>query len=365
MALTIPSPQPTSQSPPFQLRRLPQDHYIDALRWLPQLSALHRHILLATFDSDTSSSSLQILTYTPSTPNSQPPNLPLQSSYPTSSRITSLKTLLTPQSPKPLIAASTISGSLLFLTADSVNGSLDFGFSVTEKGFHRGPISGIDASENGSLSVGEDGRINLVRIGNGEGGSFQRVFDSNGLVSYSAVKWASPFEFVTGGLGYSLHWWDQRRPGGPVSQFKGNWSSGATSGIVHSIDIHPSRKHTCLAGGSSGTVFAWDLRWQQQPIILSRAGTTDAYSPSESEVWEVQYDNYTHSSNTRNFSSSRVLPAMICSEDGILAVIEQNEVPMELLAEPCAVNSFDIDKQNPSDVICSLEWESIAILTRS
>lgn len=72
-------------------------------------------------------------------------------------------------------------------------------------------------------------------------------------------------------------------------------------------------------------MFAWDLRWQQQPIILSGNGTdVQAHSLSESEVWEVQYDNYTHSSSMFNFSSSRILPAMICSEDGILAVIEQS-----------------------------------------
>ncbi|GMP35964.1 hypothetical protein CsSME_00008220 [Camellia sinensis var. sinensis] len=50
-------------------------------------------------------------------------------------------------------------------------------------------------------------------------------------------------------------------------------------------------------------------------------------------------------------STSWVLPVMICSEDGILAVVEQGEEPIELLAEPCAINSFDIDRQNPS-VMC-------------
>lgn len=105
------------------------------------------------------------------------------------------------------------------------NKSLDFEFLVTEKGLHSGPVSGIDLSENGHecVCVGKDGRINLVSVGNGERGSYKRVFDSNGLVSYTAVKWASPAEFVTGGLEYGLHWWDQRRPGGPVSQFKANW----------------------------------------------------------------------------------------------------------------------------------------------
>lgn len=79
------------------------------------------------------------------------------------------------------------------------------------------------------------------------------------------------------------------------------------------------------AGGSLGTVFAWDLRWQQQPIVLagSAAGAeavdTTVQSISESEVWEVQYDRCIKS----NASSTRILPAMICSEDGILAVAEQ------------------------------------------
>ncbi|XP_015080851.1 nuclear pore complex protein NUP43 [Solanum pennellii] len=354
----------TSSSQNLQVHRFPQDYYIDSLRWLPQLSAFHRHIILAAFDSESSTSSLQILNSSNSSSN--PPELTFQSSLTTPSRITSLTTSHNPN--KPLIAASTFSGSLLLYTADLVNGSLEFVDSVAEKGFHLGRINGIDVSENGSefVSVGEDGRINWVSFVGG-GLSTRKVFDSNGLVSYGAVKWASPVEFVSGGLGFGLQWWDQRRPGGPVSQFKANWTRGTTSGIVHSIDIHPSRKHTCLAGGSSGTVFAWDLRWQQQPIMLSGVGTSDlsALSPSESDVWEVQYDNYTTSSNYRNMSESRVLPAMICSEDGILAVIEQGEEPVELLAEPCAINSFDIDRQNPSEIVCSLEWESIAILTRS
>lgn len=233
-------------------------------------------------------------------------------------------------------------------------------------GFHAGAIAAVDWREDGieCVTVGEDGRVNLVNVGGGgrDGLAYRRVFDGNGLVGYTAVKWASPSEFVTGGYGFGLQWWDQRKPGAAVTTFKGNWSKGKISGIVHSVDIHPSRKHTCLAGGSSGTVFVWDLRWQQHPILLSGAGNEgDSIHPlSESEVWEVQYDLYTKSS----ISSSKVLPAMICSEDGILAVVEQGEQPAELLAEPCAINSFDIDRHNPSDVICSLEWESVAILRR-
>ncbi|CAA0814689.1 Nuclear pore complex protein NUP43 [Striga hermonthica] len=361
MAL-IPCPDPSAP----QIHKLPQYTYIDALRWLPHLSTFTRHILLATYDADTSTPSLQTFAFSPS---ENAPSLTPQASATASSRIASLKISPSPLTPsKPLVAAATFSGTVLFYSADLINGSLDCEFSVPEKGFHSGAVSGIDLNENGSecVSVGEDGRVNLVNLSSK--GGFKRVFDSNGLVSYSAVKWASPVEFVTGAFGFGLHWWDQRKSGGPVATFNNNWTRGSASGIVHSIDIHPSRKHTCLAGGSSGVVFAWDTRWPKQPVLLSGVGFSDTNANSivESDVWEVQYDNYTHSSKIVNSSSSssRILPAMICSEDGILAVIEQGEEPIELLAEPCAINSFDIDRQNPSDVICSLEWESIAILTR-
>ncbi|KAK8500132.1 hypothetical protein V6N13_076377 [Hibiscus sabdariffa] len=353
---------------PSRVHRIPQSKYIDAVRWLSPVSALDRFAAVAYYDTDTNSPSIEIICVDPN-PQGSSPTLTPQSSWTPPSRISSLKTAHSTH--QPILAAATFSGSIHILAPDLINGgTVESEATVSELGFHSGPVSAVDLREGGTecVSVGEDGRVNLVSfVGDSSNLNYRRIFDANGLVGYTAVKWASPSEFATGGYGFGLQWWDQRRPGGPVSQFKGNWCQGKTSGIVHSIDIHPSRKHTCLAGGSSGTVFAWDLRAQQQPIVLSGAGTGEAPISllSESEVWEVQYDCYTRSSNIGNITSTRILPIMICSEDGILAVIEQGEEPLELLAEPCAINSFDIDQQNPSDVICSLEWESIAILTRS
>ncbi|XP_010268503.1 PREDICTED: nuclear pore complex protein NUP43 [Nelumbo nucifera] len=344
----------------LQIHRISQPKYIDALRWLSPLSAFERFAVLALHDSDSDVSSIEIQALN----RSNPSNLHLQSSWASPARISTLRVSQIPQ--KPLVAASTYMGSLHFLFTDPVDASLESELSLAEKSFHAGPISGIDLQGTGSecVSVGEDGRVNLVTIGDSKL-NYRRVFDSHGLVSYTAAKWASPAEFATGGLGFSLQYWDQRKPGGAVSQFKGNWGRGNMSEIVHSIDIHPSRKHILLAGGSSGTVFAWDLRWQKQPVLLSGIvpGET-VVSPSESEVWEVQFDCYMQSATIGNISSGQILPVMMCSEDGILAVIKQGEQPMEILAEPCAINSFDIDKQNPSDLLCSLEWESIVILSR-
>ncbi|GAU20933.1 hypothetical protein TSUD_200820 [Trifolium subterraneum] len=328
-----------------QIHRFHQYKYIDAVRWLPVLSAFNRFAVLATSDFDSNLSSIEIHSFKPN-----PLSFEFQSSWTSPSPISSLKSSQFLQN--SIIAATTSSGSLHFLFADSTDATLQSKVSIPEDELHSVSETCIDLMDGGveCVTVGDDGKVNLVTVGNSNL-NYRRLFDSGGLVSYTAVKWASPVEFATGGYGFGLH-----------------WDKNLNSGIVHSIDIHPSRKHTCLAGGSLGTVLAWDLRWQQQPIILSgtgagagdEAGNSAVQSISESEVWEVQYDRCIKS----NTSSTRILPAMICSEDGILGVIEQGEEPIELLAEPCAINSFDIDQHNPLDVICSLEWESVAILTR-
>ncbi|KAL5980335.1 hypothetical protein ACLOJK_028243 [Asimina triloba] len=192
---------------------------------------------------------------------------------------------------------------------------------------------------------------------------------------------------------------------------------------------------TWNVGGSSGTVFAWDLRWQHQPILLSGVGLDEGIqAASESEVWEVQYDSFMQSSNAGTSASTRILPVMMCSEDGILAVLGQvsqqmvfgptikargmilaycgvtspaifepsmgsfpflclsgssllvilaggtgsftlcwgtkdgpitsfleGEETLEVLAEPCAINGFDIDPQNPSGQTARREQHRLAI----
>ncbi|CAN7119717.1 unnamed protein product, partial [Brassica rapa subsp. narinosa] len=329
----------------LQVHRLPQSKYVDGVRWLPQASALNRFFAAAYHDPDSESSSIEIQSLDPN-PNNSPSVVSL-SSWTSPSRVSSLE-VVGGGSFKPMVSAATSSGSVHVLMVDLVEGGV-IGEVYAAEGemFHVGRVEGVDWREGGEcVTVGDDGRVNVVTVVNGgEGLRYRRVFDGNGLVGYRAVKWASPSEFVTGGYGFGLQLWDQRKSGEAVSQLKGSWFQGKTSAVVHSIDIHPSRKHTCIAGGSSGTVFAWDLRWPKQPIVLSGVGASEGINNplSESEVWEVQYDSYTKS----NISSSRILPVMTCSEDGILGVIEQGEEPLELLAEPCAINSFDIDRQNP------------------
>ena len=56
------------------------------------------------------------------------------------------------------------------------------------------------------MTIGEDRRVNLVRV-TGSKLSCCWVFDSDGLVSYTAAKFVSPVEFAIRGYGLSLQWW--------------------------------------------------------------------------------------------------------------------------------------------------------------
>lgn len=124
-----------------------------------------------------------------------------------------------------MAALSTFAGSVHFLLIDPIEGSVNLELSTDEdQPLHNGSVSVVDLQAGGHkcLSVGEDGRMNLVSVSEGRLDS-QKIHDNRGLVSYTAVKWGSQAEFATGGFGFGLQWWDQRKPGGFVCQLKGNW----------------------------------------------------------------------------------------------------------------------------------------------
>lgn len=56
--------------------------------------------------------------------------------------------------------------------------------------------------------------------------------------------------------------------------------------------------------------------------MLSGCGANDS-TPALSEVWKVQYDNYVQIPKA---GSAKVLPVLMCSEDGILALLEQGNL---------------------------------------
>ncbi|KAK9017115.1 hypothetical protein V6N11_079600 [Hibiscus sabdariffa] len=204
-----------------RVHRIPQSKYIDAVRWLSPVSGLDRFAAVAYYDTDTNSPSIEIICVDPN-PQGSSPTLTPQFSWTPPSRISSLKTAHSTQ--QPIVAAATFSGSIHILASDLINGgAVESEATVSELGFHSGPVSAVDLREGGTecVSVGEDGRVNLVSfVRDSSKLSYRRIFDANGLVGYTAVKWASPSEFATGGYGFGLQWWDQRRPGGPIHSLR-------------------------------------------------------------------------------------------------------------------------------------------------
>jgi len=214
----------------FQVHRIPQSKYVDGVRWLPQASALNRFFATASYDADCDSSSIEIQSLDPN-PRGNHNTKPLiesLSSWTSPSRVSSLEVAGNGGgggSFKPMVSAATSSGSLHVLMIDLVEGAaIEEVYAAEGERFHVGRVEGVDWREGGEcVTVGEDGRVNVVKIVNGEGLRYRKVFDGNGLVAYRAVKWASPTEFVTGGYGFGLQLWDQRKSGEAVSQLKGNW----------------------------------------------------------------------------------------------------------------------------------------------
>ena len=202
------------------VHRFPQTKAIDVVRWLPAISAFDRLIAAAVHDPDSGSSALEIhaLDSIQNGDESAIFDLITRDSWQSTSRISSLRCSAVSSEPI-IISASTFAGNIHFLVVDPVEGSVE-----SEMSLRCGYIASVDLQGDGRhcVSVGEDGRVDLVSLGEG-GLENRRVYDAGGLVSYTAVRWGSSVEFATGGLGFGLQWWDQRKPGGPVSNLSGDW----------------------------------------------------------------------------------------------------------------------------------------------
>ncbi|KAH7414853.1 hypothetical protein KP509_14G014000 [Ceratopteris richardii] len=342
--------------------RIPQGGYVDAVRWMPPATAWHQSIATALWDPDDGTFKLQLSSFS----FEEGPSIQEIASWELPERASVLKTLPF-SSQQAIVASASFAGTMSFIITKLLGPDVVPPPPILSSPIHDRIITGIDlqSDTHDCISVGEDGKINLTQLTESHL-SHTCLIDNHGITSFMDVCWSSPAEFVTAGLGFSLQWWDHRRSGGPV-QVSNKWTHGRGGGFIHMIDVHPSRKHVCVVGGSNGVVLAWDLRWQKEPIqlcgISDLRGQPVTESMVESDVWEVKFDPFSLSGSSS--MSSKVPPVMICSEDGILGVLEAGEAPWEILAEPCAINTLDINPENFTDVICGLEFESLLYVKRS
>lgn len=79
-------------------------------------------------------------------------------------------------------------------------------------------------------------------------------------------------------------------------------------------------------GGSGGTVLAWDLRRQNELHSLAGRGCKSGSSTgAEGEIWNVKLDP---ALQVGQGESGKIPPVLMCSEDGILALIESGLYPL-------------------------------------
>lgn len=339
----------------MEVHRIPQGQYVDALRWLPMPSTL----ALSLWDADTGLSTLEIALLQDPDQEGQAPWMETQASWDLMARTTAMKTSSNQSNIALALASET--GSLSVFLIDSMNPSMDSPPLVLEH-LHKFVPSALDIQKDTlqCVTVGSDGKINLVQAGQ-SGLQGDCLHDNHGVLSYSAVCWASPTEFVLAGHGAGIQWWDNRRPGGAVAQSPAKWAGADGVGSIHAVDVHPSRKHLSVVGASGGAVLAWDLRRQNELLTLAGRGLKGVSPIAEGEVWDVKLDPALQGGGQGE--SAKIPPILICSEDGILAIIEAG-VATELAVEACAINSFDVDLEFGSEIVCALEHESVLYVKR-
>jgi nuclear pore complex protein Nup43 len=204
--------------------KLSQDRYVDAVRWLPSVTPSQTPLVaLGLWDPDQRKTVMEISSLEQESPDDFPSQI-LHHSIPIPARVTALRTALL-QSNLSLIMAGSSAGDVSVILVNETAATTRIPAPVVCPSLHRRAVSALDleASTQDCVTVGQDGKINLVKMGGLSQLQSKCLYDNSGLLSFSAVSWASPFEFVTGSLGFTLQWWDQRRPGGPVSQSPAKW----------------------------------------------------------------------------------------------------------------------------------------------
>ncbi|GBG61632.1 hypothetical protein CBR_g22430 [Chara braunii] len=389
-----------------ELRKAPSPEElekVDKVRWMPSPSGnpAERFLALGSWDFDQRVSRLEILAIDTSQEvvafsdeaQQTAPRLQAPLRYwELNGRVTDLQVVPREGNDVMLVTGSTDGHISLVMTdlSQSASSSSQAASVMQLPAMHKGSVTGLDVGRD-SLDVamvGEDGKINIIGLVHGIQQPLT-TWDMRGTVSFSAVQWTSVQELVTAGTGGVLQCWDRRQGGRSVSQAPLRWAHQEGLGaMMHCIDVHPSRRHICAVGCSGGSVVAWDLRWQQEPLVLvgplqqssqrrrsssgssikrHSAGQQTELLIAEGDVWEVRFDSLAQGgvrAGVFDTDRNKLPPVMMCSEDGVLALAGGGEA-LELYVGSCAINTFDVDPEFGQDVICGTEHECLVYLRRA
>ena len=144
---------------------------------------------------------------------------------------------------------------------------------------HVGAAACIDVQRPGAgdaaiVTGGDDGGAAVLSAETGVVQRFPRA-DSSAV---SAVRWVSPFTFLTLTTAGQLKMWDLRQGSAQPSWTTKRLADGAS--LLHCMDIHPTQTHIVATGCSAGVVTLWDAR---SSVIASKVHAHD------SDIWRVRF----------------------------------------------------------------------------
>ncbi|XP_077977336.1 nucleoporin Nup43-like [Glandiceps talaboti] len=152
------------------------------------------------------------------------------------------------------------------------------------------PCTCIALSVPDVVTVGEDGRIQVLRLGERYP---VRTIDNADSCTIHAVCHLKQYEVITVNSTGQLKVWDLRQP---TSQPSRTFILTGERIPLHCIDKHPNQPHIVATGGQDGVLAIWDMRQDKYPVTLLDAHSTN--------MWEVKF----HPFNPDNLFT--------CSEDG-------------------------------------------------
>ncbi|XP_014236487.1 nucleoporin Nup43 [Trichogramma pretiosum] len=136
------------------------------------------------------------------------------------------------------------------------------------------PCTALSNFEQDIVSVGEDGRINLLTA---QQQNPVRVIDEADSCSLNCVDFLRHSEILTGNIRGHMKVWDLRSDQDvPATTIMlSEQSKTEATSIAH----HPTQKHIVVAGGGDGSLTVWDLRYNTYPT-----SQLSAHSKSVSEI---------------------------------------------------------------------------------
>eukprot|EP00058_Branchiostoma_floridae_P013639 XP_002599127.1 hypothetical protein BRAFLDRAFT_281490 [Branchiostoma floridae] len=153
------------------------------------------------------------------------------------------------------------------------------------------PCTGLAATLPDIVTVGEDGRINVVRV---DHRAPIRTIDDADSCTLNAVS-LKAFEVITVNSSGQLKVFDLRRPSSEPTRI---FLLSGERIPLHCLDKHPGQPHIVATGGQDGSLYMWDLRQERHPVSAMDAHAWD--------MWEVLF----HPTHPDHLFS--------CSQDGSL-----------------------------------------------